>query len=219
METWFKDAKQLGSLEIETCFLLQDDLYYGPDTHPEVVERKQTEPLVPPSINRHVHSMVRTAEVEDNVDELARYYTDIIRLGRKHRLPFNHISHYFWMRFWIWNTDEDVHISFPWYDTQAEIDSFIDSVATTSVGPLFWDADQGWELEIHASDDDLYLRLRDPDYDETHAVVCFPADALLNELPRLQSRTRLIIDSLSSIVGRDLWTKRVDWPTFLDDGH
>ena len=159
--------------------------------------------------------MVRTSEAEQNVAELARYYSDVIELGRKHNMTFNHISHYFWMRFWIWNTDAEVHIGFPWYDTQSEIDRFITSVSQNSDGQVFWDADQGWELEIHASGEKQYARLRDPDYDETHAIVCYPVDTLLNQLATLQSRTKSIIASLASAIGRDVWTRRDEWPDYL----
>ena len=150
MESWFADAKRITSLDAEICFLLQDDFYYGPDSYPEVAERKEVEPLPSPQIERHVPSMVRSAEAVGHEEELAKYYREVIRVARKHRKSFNDIRQYFWMRFWLWNTDEEIHISFPWYDTYSEIDRFLTSVSGNSDGQLFWDADQGWELDVHA---------------------------------------------------------------------
>jgi hypothetical protein len=216
MEDWFADAKHVTALEVESCFMLQEDFYYGPDSFPELNERKLVEPLKQPGIHRHVPSLLRTSEAENNVEELARYYADVISLAKRHQLPFNHISHYFWMRFWIWNTAAEIHLSFPWYDTQSEIDGFIQSVIEKTDGQVFWDADQGWELEIHAFYDKHFARLRDPDSNETHAIVSYPGNALTGQLLSLQSRSRLIIERLTSIIGRDLWTRHVEWPEFLD---
>ena len=218
METWLKSAKRIKTLEAETCFLLHDDLYYGADRYPELSEGKLVESLSPPAISRQVPSIIRTSEAIDNVDELGRYYADIICLARKHQLPFNRIRQYFWLCFWLWNTEEDVQIGFPWYDTQAEIDRFIDAITSKKDGKIFWDSDQGWELEVYAANDDLFMRLGNFDDEETYVAVILTADPFVERLLTLQVRTRSIIDLLSPMVGRDLWTKYVDWQTFLEDG-
>lgn len=217
MQPWFNEAKRIASLEAEVCFLLQEDFYYGPDSQLEVAEHKIVEPLPSPRIPRHVSSMVRTSEAIGNERELARYYSEVIRLARKHRMSFNCISQYFWLRFWLCNTDEDVHIGFPWYDTFSEVQAFLNALISKEAGQVFWDIDQGWELEIHAVNDEIFARLRDPDYDETHAIACYPRDALLRQLTELQNRTESVIAALSSVIGRDLWTSHADWPTFLAD--
>lgn len=217
MESWFADATRVSSIEAEVCFLLQEDFYYGPDTFPEVAEQKFVEPLPVPNIPREVPSMVRTSEAIGNETELVRYYSEVIRLGRKHRKQFHHISHYFWIRFWLWNTAEDVHIGFPWYDSYSEIQDFLNGVSAKEEGRIFWDMDQGWELEVHAAKNDFFARVRDPDSDEIHAVVCCPRDVLLYQLAELEGRTEALIAALSTSIRRDLWTSRVDWPTFLTD--
>lgn len=216
MQNWFSDAKHVKTLEVETCFLLQQDFYYGPDTHPEIVERKLVEPVEQPDFPRHVPSLVRTSEVEKHISKLGEYYSEIISLARKHKMSFNRVSHYFWMRFWIWNSDAEVHLSFPWYDTQSEIDAFINSVTDKTDGQVYWDADQGWELEIHASGANQYARLLNPDENEIQAIVSYPRHELVNQLNLLQKRSKMIINELTSIIGRDLWTSRIDWPDFLD---
>jgi len=215
MESWFADAKEIATLDAEICFLLQDDFYFGPDSYPEVAERKEVEPLPAPNITRHVPSMVRCAEAVGHEEELANYYREVVRLARKHRKTFNDIRQYFWMRFWLWNSQEEVHISFPWYDTFSEIDQFIGSISNKTEGQIFWDADQGWELEMHASDGDFFVRLRNPDDDETYAVVRFSQRLLIEQLEPLRARTESIIGVLASAIGQDVWTSYVEWPSFF----
>lgn len=214
MEPWFSDAKRISSLEAEICFLLQDEFYFGPDSYPEVSERKEVEPLASPSIPRRVPSMVCSAEAVGHEDQLADYYREVVRVAQSHGKAFNDIRQYFWLRFWLWNTEHEVHISFPWYDTYSEIDRFLSSVADNSEGQVFWDADQGWELEMHATDGELFARLRNPDDDEIHAIVRLPSQSLLEGIQPLRSRTESVIRSMSSAIGRDVWTSHVEWPEF-----
>ena len=196
MESWFADAKRIKSLEAEICFLLHDEFCNGL------------------KIERRVPSMLRSAEVVGHEEELANYYREVIRVARKHHKAFNEIRQYFWMRFWLWNTDEEIYISFPWYDTYSEINQFLTSLSDKSDGQLFWDVDQGWELDVHAFDGDFIARLRNPDDNETHAIVRLPIDELLSSIQPLRTRTDSIIKTLTSVVGRDLWTNHVEWPEF-----
>ncbi|HEX5102440.1 MAG TPA: hypothetical protein VFV87_01430 [Pirellulaceae bacterium] len=214
MESWFADAKRITSLEAEICFLLQDDFYFGPDSYPEVAERKEVERLPSPNIMRHVPSMVRSAEAVGHEEELAKYYREVIRVAREHRKTFNDIRQYFWIRFWLWNTDEQVHISFPWYDTYSEMNEFLTSVTNETEGQVFWDADQGWEFEMYNCNGELFARLRNPDDDETHAVIRFPHEILLGQIAPLRNRTEAIIRFLSSAIGHDVWTHHVEWKEF-----
>jgi hypothetical protein len=214
MESWFTEAKRISSLDAEVCFLLHEDFYFGPDSFPQVTERKEVELLPSPAIQRHVPSMVRTSEAIGHENELADYYHAVLRVAASHQKTFNEIRQYFWLRFSLWNTEQQIHISFPWYDTYSEIDRFLTGVSGNSDGQVFWDADQGWELEFHASDGELFGRLRNPDDDETHAIVRLPTAALLSRIQPLRTRTESIIQTLSSAIGRDLWTNHVEWPEF-----
>src|SRR5579872_682654 len=214
MESWFADAKRLASLDAEICFLLHEDFYFGADSYPEVADRNEVESLPSPNFARNVPSMVRSKEAVGHEEELVNYYREVVRVARKHRKTFNDIRHYFWLRFWLWNTKEDIHIVFPWYDTFSEIDRFLGSVNENKEGQIFWDTDQGWELEVHASDGDLFARVRNPDDDEAHAVVKFSKRMLVEQLQPLRSRTESLIRFLSLAIGRDVWTSHVEWPDF-----
>lgn len=216
MESWLSEAKRNSSLEAEIGFLLQDDFYYGPDNLPDITERKFVDPLPSAIIKRRGPSMVTTLEALENLQPLAGYYAEIIRLARKHSRSFNAINHYFWLRFWLTNPAEDVTIGFPWYDTLSEINGFLCGVAQEKEGQVFWDVDQGWELEVHSSNGDFFARLSCPEDEETQAVVRFPREILLEQIGPLRNRTETIIKQLSSAMGRDVWTNRIEWPEFLD---
>jgi hypothetical protein len=214
MEPWFEDAKAISSLDMEVCFLLQDTFYYGPDTHPHVAERKLVEQLTPPEIPRKVAGMVRSSEATGYEQQLAAYYKQVVQLGRRHKKPFNNIRHYFWLRFWLWNSAEQVHVPFPWYDTYSEVDRFLVSLSSTRTGQVYYDRDQGWELEIQVEDDTLFVRNRDPDQDETHFVIAVPYQALLAQVVPLRQRTTHLIGQLAQALGADVWTTYIDMPLF-----
>ncbi len=215
MQSWFPRAKPITAIEVEICFLLQNDFYFGPDRLREIGERKFVEPLPSPQIPRHVPSMVRTSEAIGYELELERYNAEVIRLAKKHGLDFNAIRHYFWLRLSIWNTAEGIHIGFPWYDTYSEMERFFDDVSARDSGEVFWDADQCWEMQVHAENGEFFAQARDPDYDETHFIVRFPRELLLAKIPDFRNRATSIIRCLSSVIGDDVWTTHVESPVFM----
>jgi hypothetical protein len=216
MQSWFVNAKRISSLDAEICFLLQNEFYFGPDRFPEDRERFIAL-LKPPSISLAVPSMVRSSEVVNNEVALATYYQQVILLAREHRLPFNSYRHHFWLRLWLWNTPEQVHVSFPWYDTNAEIQRVLDSLLACESGPVYDDEDQGWAIEMHASEGLLFIRAGDPDDEAANLSLCVPRDAFVDQVSQLQTRSRTVIASLSSALGADLWTEYVRGePVFSD---
>ena len=177
-------------------------------------DAKEVEPLVQADIDRRVASMVRTSEALGNEQKLATYYLNLIRIARKHGKTFNEIRHYFWLRFWLWNSDENVQIPFPWYDTLLEIGQFLDDVAQKAEGQVYWDIDQGWELEVCVFGGELFLQFQNPDDDEVYARLRVPREKAIASIQTLREHAESIIQSLSNVIGRDLWTKYVDWPEF-----
>jgi hypothetical protein len=214
MESWFSDTKPITSLETEVCFLLQEEFYYGPDTHSDIESLRFIEPLTLPDIPRKEPSMLRTQELIGHEEQLATYYKQIVQIGRRSQKPFSAISHYFWLRFWIWNSADQIYIPFPWYDTFSEIDRLLTSISDTQSGEVYYDRDQSWELEIQAHDDILYFRLRDPDDDEDHVLVSVARPALLSQIEPLRENTVQIINRLAAFLGADVWTQRVAAPSF-----
>lgn len=214
MEPWFSEAKAIPFLEAEVGFLIRPSFYYGPDGVPDIREGRLVEALSPPDIPLVAPSMVRSSEAAGKEKELAAYYEQVIRCGWKHQKQFSQYHQYFWIRFWLWNSQEDVHISFPWYDTMGEVESFLEELATTEAGEVFWDRDQSWELNVYAHEGDLYIREHDPDAEETYCIVRVPRSDLLARVEEVRARSKQVIRNLTEILGADVWTSRVSTPSF-----
>ncbi|WP_394537681.1 hypothetical protein PRJ39_16450 [Lysobacter enzymogenes] len=210
MPTWLSQTRNVPSLEAEVCFQIHDRFYYGPDRidDPSDLERF-AETLAPPAIALIAPSMVRSAEALGHEAELAAYYRQIVRLARHHQRPFNSIRQYFWLRLWLWNPEHEAYVSFPWYDSFAEIDRVLKALVETEAGPVHDDADQGWAVRIHAQDEAVHLLQHDPDEDETHAAIRVPRAELVRQVAQLRERTQGLIARLSSELGADVWTSYV----------
>ena len=139
---------------------------------------------------------------------MAAYYEQIVRMARHHKCPFNSIRAYFWLRLWLWNSEHEVHISFPWYDSFSEIDRYLATLIKTDSGLVDHDVEQGWEFQTYAYDSSLYFLERDPDSDETQLAISVPRDALLHQVQDIRYRTRIIIAWLSSVPSKTNIDKR-----------
>lgn len=210
MQSWFSETQKIPSLQAEICFPIQGSLYYGPDELPATADRTgYTAALHPPAIRTALPSLVKTSEAVGQERELAAYYEQIVRLASRHRRPFRSIRQYFWLRFWLWNPEQEIHIAFPWYDSYREIDRYLEALVTTDSGLVDHDMDQGWELQTHAHDNTLYFLERDPDYDETRLAISVPREALIEQVQALRKRTEGILIRLADLLGADVWTKSV----------
>lgn len=212
---WTDNSKIIESVEAEICFLLNDSFYIGnPNNATQLQDDKFKEKLNLPSFERVVPSMARTAETVGNVACLADYYREIIRRSKSLGKSFNDVRTYFWIRLWLWNSEKDIHISFPWYDTLGEIQSFFDWVKDENEESPFIDIDQGWEFEAVRKGGYLYLRESDPDCDEEYANVAVKFEPFKQAVVALEVRAKDIIEELSNKVGHNYWTsylKNVDF--------
>jgi len=208
VEPWFESTRLVERATVEIAFLLAPTLYYGPDSHPAVSERKEVEPLRIPQFERAQPSVATSHEALGHIDELVAYYRDVILKANKHRLPFERVRSHFWLRLGVFNSEENLHLSFPWYDTISEMEPILQSFADPGVeGELFWDRDQCWELQVIAQGQLLYIREWDPDYEETHVLAKIPRGALAVASADALKRARLIVSELARGVGVDVWTK------------
>lgn len=97
------EAKPVSLLNVELCFLLKKEFYFGPDRHAGVDTSTCTQCLQPPSFPRSEPSMVLTSELGGRESELAAYYRQVVELAICHGMNFNSIRHHFWVRLWMWN--------------------------------------------------------------------------------------------------------------------
>jgi hypothetical protein len=210
MQSWFSEAKAIPSLQAEVCFQIQEAFYYGPDRFSDASGRERlVDKLIPPRIQLATPSLVRTSEALGQERELAEYYQQIVRMAHHYKRPFNSIRQYFWLRLWLWNSECEVHVSFPWYDSLSEIDRFLAALVETDSGLVHHDMDQGWELQTYAHDGLLYFQERDPDADETHLIVSAPRVEFIDQVMQLRERAKSIVAQLSGILGADVWTAYV----------
>lgn len=210
MEQWFTEAKKVSKLDAELCFLLKSDFYFGPDRHIEINDKARfTESLMLPDIPRAAPSMLRTAEAIGHEADLSAYYKQVVKSAIKHEMSFNSIRHHFWLRLWFWNSEEEIHVSFPWYDSYSEISRFLDALVSTESGLVDHDIEQGWEMEVYTYENQVFIRERDPDYDETHLCICVPRLELIQQAKEIMERSSKIIAALSASLGEDVWTKYV----------
>lgn len=205
---WVKNSRKIKDLDVEICFQLQDNFYVGdPNSHEQLQDEKYREPIELPPFERVVESMARTSESIENIDELVSYYKTIIEKAEALNKSFNEIRQYFWLRLWFWNTEEDIHISFPWYDSLSEMQQFTTWLKADPEKEAYIDMDQGWQIEAIRSGEYLYIRQTDPDYDEEHASISIPFEIFTKAISEVEVRAIEIILSLSSSVGADVWSK------------
>ncbi|KFL36057.1 hypothetical protein N788_05795 [Arenimonas donghaensis DSM 18148 = HO3-R19] len=113
------------------------------------------------------------------------------------------------MRAFLWNSDAEVSVSFPWYDSLSEIEGLFGKLEGVDSGLVTNDVDQGWAMEIHAEQGALFIRERDPDSDETYVNVRVPRHELVRELNRLRHQAKSIVSYLTQALGADVWTTYV----------
>lgn len=150
--------------------------------------------------------MARTSEAIENTNALVSYYKNIIEKSEALSKPFNEIRQYFWLRLWFWNTGEDVHISFPWYDSLSEMQQFFTWLKNNPEEPYI-DMDQGWQIEAIRYGENLHVRQIDPDDDEEYANVSVPFEVFRGKAKEVEKRAQSIIADLSKELGVDVWSK------------
>lgn len=213
MESWFSDAKPIDSVEIDVFFLLRDNLYSDLDL--DEARRRSRYKLELPSFDRKTPGAARTIEIVGHESSLAAYYRQVLEVAGRHGLLLKEITNLFWLRLSIWDPVAQVTVSFPWYDTYAEMVPLFERMNRDVEGEVFSDIDQGWEIEVHTFGTDLLIRERDPETETVYYAIRFPKLKLLEQIPALRERTEALISSLSQEVGVDPWTRRLDHDSLM----
>lgn len=204
---WIEKSRNIGSLNLEVCFQLQESFYIGdPNSLEQLQDEKYRELVELPSFQCVVPAMARTSEAIESTNELASYYKNIIEKSVVLGKPFNEIRQYFWLRLWLWNTEEDVHISFPWYDSLSEIQQFFSWLKGNPEEPYI-DIDQGWKIDAVVIGKNIHIRQIDPDCNEEYSNVSVPFEKFLQQASEVENRAQQIIRSLSKELGVDVWSK------------
>lgn len=204
---WMEHSKSLDHLEVEICFQLAEQFYMGdPNNISQLDDDKFYEEIELPSFSRVIETMARTNEVISNEQELANYYKTIADYSSSQGLNLDEVRQYFWLRLWLWDTEEHVHIGFPWYDSLSEMQQFFKWISTSPETEPFEDMDQGWQFDAIVKDNRVYLRQADFDTNEEYANVSVPLANFVKEITAVEQRLISIIDLLTEELGVDVWT-------------
>lgn len=162
-------ARHLPHLALDVAYSMQSSLFYGSSRKPQPGDlRDQAVSLSVPGFTKR--QVVLASDAAGHEKELLRYYTDVLQAAQRHRQDLRAIGHYFWLRP-VLRHQEKTLVSFPWYDTYPEAASLLRALQAPSNDlTLFEDLEQGWQLAIYATADDLYLAQGTDGDDMPHTV-------------------------------------------------
>ena len=203
---WVSKSKRIDDLDVEVCFTLRDTLYVGgPNSPAQLQDQQYYQPLEMPSFERVVPTLARTSEVLGNTEGLASYYKEVVERSFAIGRTFSEIRQYFWLDLFFWNKQENVVLSFPWYDHFSEIQRFFSWLNNDPEKP-FEDADQGWQIQAVRIGDDLHIRQSDPDDGDEYDNIAVPFEVFAEKAKGVERRALEVIDALSEQLGVDVWS-------------
>lgn len=210
MIEWSKFSKLITDLEPEIYYQISDSFFIGNPNDPSQFQKSHLNVSInPPQIDRKTKEIVTIKEALHNELQLSEYYKSILELKANYKKSYDEIHHLFWLKLRISNSEEQIHISFPWYDTINEFKSFFRIFDNNKTGQIFEDIDQGWQLEIQADNDFYYIREINPD-DNDLVIQNIKTDkaSLKNSIQELEKNINTQIKELTSLTGIDLWTDK-----------
>jgi hypothetical protein len=203
MDDWKQSAILQTNVKVDIGFMANEKFYFGPENGftPEQYEEMQV-PLYQPNLNRS-GSFILFSDIVGNEEELIKHYLDVSKKYMIYKKDISKSTH-FWNRPVIFNSE--FVISFSWHDRFREGKNVLDNLTATEDGEVYWDADQGWELEIAAKDNLMYARERDPDSEEIHCQVKFDRTEIRKQAIQLMPSVSALIEKLAGAIGHDYWT-------------
>lgn len=203
---WTQQTAFCAQAEFAFCFLIREHFYTGDPNDSEQVSRMQelSVPLYVPCNNRQI--IMDTGTALAHFDQLVAYYEDILRLTRLHQYKLQ--AHYFWARPVILDRAENqALVSFPWYDTVSELDQLCQNLQKTTEGRCFYDADQGWSLEIEHYNNRLFIQECDPDEGEIYCLLSMDRQPIVEQVQQVQEQAHQVVAQLVKHFHKDYWSK------------
>lgn len=213
-QNWKTNSKPIEKLNIEIGFILQHDFYTGdPNSHEQLSDPKNREPLSLPSFPRENSKLAFTSEAIGNEEELISYYRQVVERAFLIGRSFNEIRSYFWLRLYVWDKEAGLSVSFPWYDSLTEIQNFTRWLASPTA-EAFSAIEQGWQVDAVRDSGFLYLRELDPDGDEEYNNSKVAIGTISMSAFEVEARAIKIVERLSEGLGTDVWSKYLRDTTF-----
>lgn len=205
---WAGRARRVERPVLEVGFLVWTDFYYGPENDFSAEQwQSLREPLYQPRVEMH-HShvdLVFTSALDGSASELVRHYRNVLRLAEEHARP--PARSHFWLRPFILSAGEP-EVPFDWHDTREDAEALLSDLEKPVEGELFHDLDQGWEVEVFASGDRLFIRYANFDTQEELACFCCDRAALVRQVAPLRVRLDAILAELRMALGADYWSRK-----------
>lgn len=204
-------------LNVDIFFLLFAEFYTGNVNSPLELDNPRYQlPLELPTFPRVVPLMPSSQEIIGHEKELVQYYRQIIEKARALGRTFNEVREYFWLRLWLWNSEAEVRIAFPWYDTLAEIKNFADKLEQQEKGTIFTDSDQGWKIEVSLEDSHVTIyQDQDKEASVDGQIITVDKLYLIQQFHSCYQRAMHIIAILTETFGHDVWSEYIDDDEFM----
>lgn len=207
MDEWLADCEDLDFINVDICFCINEDFYYGPLDVESIAERKQTSPL-PSVTNKSAATFnYRSLKAEDYPEKLLDYYREVLRLAKNYGKKDYEITHYFWLKLYFWRPDLGIAMEFPWYDSLEQMLPVLEKIAGTEEGHLFHDEDQDWDIDIFAKDEYIYIREGNFLDGEINILHKIPRPRLAVDCEEAMARAKALVAWLSDELDHDYWTK------------
>lgn len=203
MDDWKQSAVLQKNVRIDIGFMVSESFYFGSDNGftPTQYEEMRV-PLYQPQLMKS-GGFILYSDIESNEEELIKHYADVVEKYKKYKKDISK-STLFWNRPVIFNSE--FIISFPWHDKFRDGMNVLNNLTSTKDGEIYWDADQGWKLEISARDEFMYAREWDPDYEEIYCQVKFDRVNMSQQAASLISEVSGLIEKMTKALGNDYWT-------------
>lgn len=189
-------AKYLPDLAPDVAYSVQPTLFYGSfnKARPNDMREQSVALYTPPFVHKW---QALTLDVERREKEMLRYYTEVLQTARQHRKELSHLTHYFGLQPVLRSKGRTL-VSFPWPDTYLAAAGFLRAVQAGEVAStLYGDMDQGWQFEVYAEGNKLYVADGSDEDDRPAVVYCTDrnhfAKLAAEVLARLQQQVALFV--------------------------
>jgi hypothetical protein len=207
---WFDQAQAIDAFTVDIGFVVSRAFYVGDENDAAQLVSDDPAINVPlpevsyaPIPKDSRGTVARLADVATNPSELTHYFKACLAVCQQYGKP--PMLHHFWLRAAIC-AGEACLVYFPWYDTYQEFRRWANAVLTSKEPQVFWDADQGWELEVWQTDEHFYFRRGNlDDRDEKPDCYRFSKLALREQVEGLINACVPVFKRISEETGLDFF--------------
>ena len=202
-------ARKQPDLRPDVGFRLVPEFFYGSQRKPQPNDlRTQTVPLPVPGFVERRTVWVSAVKRPQDRQELLRYYQAVLRVAQQHRKDANATGHYFWLRPELRGSGGAV-VTFPWYDTYPETAQLLQALQLPGDNQeLLHDIEQGWQLGIYATADEVFIGQGTADDDKPQAVYRTNRARLASLAATVLVQTRELLAYLVQETGHNPWSYR-----------